>query len=295
MNAPIDDKAFEEYLKGGSPVSQHYQALEGDEVPSELDREVLARAEAAVRSPVTKRTRKWQRWSVPVALAASTVLAVSIVLESGQQEAALTRAPSARPASAQSEVSQAESTTPPGVAAPTEPPRAEAAPSEDRATGPAMRDREVSALSESTEPAPTEAAEEPRPAPVAPALDVAAKRADTQSESDNIANASAPSASGRLEEESTRRNVQLTAQRQRSVVNSTPIDLQRMAAPMAADSATASAEQKSAASIRDPQEWLRAIRELRAAGKAEEADREWKQFREAYPQHFVADDDPAIP
>jgi len=30
VNEPIDDKAFEEYLKRGSPVSQQYQALDSD-------------------------------------------------------------------------------------------------------------------------------------------------------------------------------------------------------------------------------------------------------------------------
>src|SRR5690606_807798 len=33
----------------------------------------------------------------------------------------------------------------------------------------------------------------------------------------------------------------------------------------------------------DPEEWLREIRELRAAGKTEDADREWKAFRETFP------------
>jgi hypothetical protein len=48
------------------------------------------------------------------------------------------------------------------------------------------------------------------------------------------------------------------------------------------------------AKARDPEDWLRDIRELRAAGKIDEADREWKAFREAFPDYEIADDDPAI-
>jgi hypothetical protein len=41
----------------------------------------------------------------------------------------------------------------------------------------------------------------------------------------------------------------------------------------------------------DPAKWLAEIRELRRAGKVEEADRAWLQFRETFPKFPVADDD----
>jgi hypothetical protein len=41
----------------------------------------------------------------------------------------------------------------------------------------------------------------------------------------------------------------------------------------------------------DPEEWLEDIRELRRAGKTADADREWRLFREAFPDFEVADDD----
>jgi hypothetical protein len=41
----------------------------------------------------------------------------------------------------------------------------------------------------------------------------------------------------------------------------------------------------------DPEKWLAEIRDLRRAGKANDADREWKLFREAFPDFRVADDD----
>jgi hypothetical protein len=41
----------------------------------------------------------------------------------------------------------------------------------------------------------------------------------------------------------------------------------------------------------DPQKWLESIRELRRAGKVEEADRAWQEFHKAFPNFPVADDD----
>jgi hypothetical protein len=41
----------------------------------------------------------------------------------------------------------------------------------------------------------------------------------------------------------------------------------------------------------DPQKWLESIRELRRAGKAEEADRAWQDFDKAFPNFPVADGD----
>ncbi len=41
----------------------------------------------------------------------------------------------------------------------------------------------------------------------------------------------------------------------------------------------------------DPEKWLERIRDLRRAGKAVEADRAWQQFRTAFPDFPVANDD----
>jgi len=46
---------------------------------------------------------------------------------------------------------------------------------------------------------------------------------------------------------------------------------------------------------RDPAEWLAEIRKLREAGRNEDADREWHDFREMFPRYEVAPDDPARP
>jgi hypothetical protein len=49
-----------------------------------VDRLVMQRAHAAVTRP--SRSQTWRRWSVPVALAASVVLAVAILLETGVRQ-----------------------------------------------------------------------------------------------------------------------------------------------------------------------------------------------------------------
>ena len=45
----------------------------------------------------------------------------------------------------------------------------------------------------------------------------------------------------------------------------------------------------------NPEQWLRHIRELRADGKQREADREWRNFIEAYPNYEVGEADAARP
>lgn len=91
MSEPTDnrlpDEALDDYLKGDSSVSRQYRQLHGAEVPAELDRLVLRQAEDAVKARSAKQ-RTWMRWSAPLALAASAVLVVSIVIQPGVQEKA---------------------------------------------------------------------------------------------------------------------------------------------------------------------------------------------------------------
>ena len=86
MSDPIDIKALDEYLKGGSDISQRYRELGREDVPPELDRRVLEEARAAVAGGGAARSRSWLRWSAPVALAASVVLVVAVVIESPVQD-----------------------------------------------------------------------------------------------------------------------------------------------------------------------------------------------------------------
>jgi len=85
VSDPIDIKALDEYLKGDSDISRTFRELGGEDVPPELDRRVLNEARAAVASGGGARSRSWLRWSAPLALAASVVLVVTVVIESGVQ------------------------------------------------------------------------------------------------------------------------------------------------------------------------------------------------------------------
>ena len=101
MSDPIDIKALDEYLKGGSDIAQRYRDLGREDVPPELDRRVLDEARAAVASGGGGRSRSWLRWGAPAALAASVVLAVTVVIEMGPQNDAsfVTQPASVDPAS----------------------------------------------------------------------------------------------------------------------------------------------------------------------------------------------------
>jgi hypothetical protein len=92
-----DEQQLEEYLRGGSDVSRQYGQLRSADVPAELDRLVLRQAQEAVKARPAK-SRTWMRWTGPLALAASAVLVVSIVIESGVHQEAKLAAPASEPA-----------------------------------------------------------------------------------------------------------------------------------------------------------------------------------------------------
>lgn len=102
MSEPIDDKAFEEYLGRESQLSKRYRALGSDEVPAQLDGLILAQAREAVAArPASSRKKPaWMRWTPPLALAASMVLVISIVIESGTRHEVTMRDMATMPQSA---------------------------------------------------------------------------------------------------------------------------------------------------------------------------------------------------
>ena len=69
--------------------------LDADDVPPTLDAAVMAQARAAVTTPAKSKQRApaWLRWGSPLALAASAVLIVAIVLEVGVQDEVRVPAP----------------------------------------------------------------------------------------------------------------------------------------------------------------------------------------------------------
>jgi hypothetical protein len=323
----IDDKALEEYLKGGSPVSRRYREIEAAGVPPELDLRVLSEARSAVAGKRVAKSRAWLRWGAPLALAASAVLVVSIVIESGVQKGAMLSAPEPRSevsAEAQAgareklqdqrqpekksdelrrdvasdmvmlqEVAQ--------VASPP-PPMAIASPVQDTTRVKAEQPGSESSARPVEQVVVTR--ESPRPAMMTSQSAIVAVEQETAPpETESVAPADAPPAyapAARTEPQrrTERRSasveeVVLTAQRRPTarVRNAGP----RGTVPMSGRTGSAAdeADLDEAQSTTDPQRWLEEIRELRNQGKSREADREWRRFRDAFPDFPVAETDAA--
>jgi hypothetical protein len=95
-NQELNDEEFNEYLGRESQVSQHYRELLDRSVPPLLEQRILqqARTARAARKPATPR---WLQWGAPLAVAASALLAVTILLRSTPDDLAL-KAPATQPA-----------------------------------------------------------------------------------------------------------------------------------------------------------------------------------------------------
>lgn len=310
MSEPTDIKALDEYLKGGSDVSQRYRELGRDEVSAELDRRVLAAARDAIAGEGAKRSRSWLRWSAPVALAASVVLVVTVVLERGVQDQTVVvpQAANVRPvrsdgvsddkaANAVEERKLAKEPAPvyvqtipdsvraamPEVTVPFEPAPAESLTKAEAeppvvplppvvAETQAQRDQALAGSVATVQPQP--AAAPPEPAVVG---QISATKSLERGEAEADSSADVPEAA--VSGSRTRRATGRTAGPRNTISGS---------ALSGSESRPATDEPGQHS---DPQAWLEDIREMRRAGKTAEADREWERFREAFPDFHVEDDD----
>jgi hypothetical protein len=328
VSDPIDIKALDEYLKGGSDISRRYREMSGEDVPPpELDRRVLDEARAAVASGGGGRSRSWLRWSAPLALAASVVLVVTVVIESGVQNDAsfATQQVAADKARVEQQRQLAESKLrdevaqqqpqqerqvrftpePPAAMAPqapaVPPPAAAAAAAlakteSERANSAASEEVRVHAkalLRDQSEratpvtvvnsetidsPAPQMAAEQPSFAGSVAPVSAHKEAAPAPAEADAAEDLSSVTITGNIRARRTGRTAGPRATMPGSALSS--------------ETRPAADEDAERADLRsDPQKWLEQIRELRRAGKAEEADRAWEQFHKAFPNFPVADDD----
>jgi hypothetical protein len=322
VSDPIDIKALDEYLKGDSDISQRYRELGREDVPLDLDRRVLAEARAAVAGGGAARSRSWLRWSAPVALAASVVLVVAVVIESPVQDATLAIQPASKdsyepsaadeyqpreesaearqrepepqiiteqpPAAAPSAVRPA--APPPASAAKAEAKRADRAPvveevvvNAEASRAPSFATSPVAVDSVAVDSAEAQLAAE-RPAPVMRTQSTSARNEVDRAAGLEDSPAKA-SAANELQE------VAVTGTRQRRSAG-------RTAGPRNTISGTAfetrpAADADADAEQSDPAKWLDEIRDLRRAGKTAEADAAWERFREAFPDFPVAQDDVA--
>jgi hypothetical protein len=306
VSDPIDIKALDEYLKGGSDISQRYRELGREDVPPELDRRVLDEARAAVANVKGGRSRSWLRWSAPVALAASLVLVVTVVIESGVQN----------DASFATKVMQEKAAEPqfvPEAPAPVVLQVPPAAAPEEILARSVQADKRTKMEAERSDNAAREEVRAEAKGMRDQALVTSPAAIDTMnvdSPESQLANsqpppspafAGAPSArpaSSRAEVDSTVAKVPADSE-ELSEVSSTSTSRARRAGrtagprstiPSALSTETRPAVDEDAVES-DPAKWLEQIRDLRRASKVDEADRAWLRFREAYPDFPVASDD----
>jgi hypothetical protein len=320
--AMVDEQQLEEYLKGDSSVSRQYRRLEDAEVPAELDRLVLRQAAQAVKSRSTGRPA-WLRWTAPLAIAASAVLALSIVIQTGLRDDTVT------------------AVTAPQFSEPLRQALRDDSPEMERDLAQSKQSQERSAdevmpMAAAREPdLPTVAAAVPAPPP--PQIDVPVREVPpvvaatsarpprptpTMTSPTIQSHRAAPAAAvppgaqrRRASERSVEQSMEIAARELQAMASE--VEAARRAeqqnAAIADDVARARMEEAAAAAAKaysrdvpaaapaaprsysDPEAWLKDIRELRKANKQEEADREWMRFREAFPDHEVAQTDLARP
>lgn len=320
-----DDRQLDEYLKGDSSVSRQYRQLHGAEVPADLDRLVLRQAEDAVKHGASRSRPAWVRWTAPLAVAASAVLVVSIVMETGvRDETAVLHAPqptmqtrerglvekdaeeaidSAGAASEAAEMAIEERLVDraPVSEVPAEP-RQEIAPvapppvrlempappvmhsSEQVAAAappapPAAEAQQATASTNDRPPPFVESRPPPPPvaAPAAPAIMPARSVSRAAEDAARVLGASS------LEEEARKSAAADEAKRE----DEGSARRNAYAREVSADMPGPEYE------YTDPEAWLRDIRELRKENKQDQADREWRRFRNAFPDYEVAETDSA--
>jgi hypothetical protein len=206
MTDPERDPEFEAYLRRRSMLPNRQRATENLEPPHDLDDIVLRKARQAIQSPQQLPVYRAPRWALPVALAATILVCLSIVLNvslNGNKagEKLLPFAPGATGEQQLREVPKDAASPAPAVPSPAPPAAAAAAPSFSRsskaapsAVGPPASGRgEEDQKAAAPQPSMptyasaitgriTDAAPAPRPAPGAP-LEQAARDATQDPES----------------------------------------------------------------------------------------------------------------
>jgi hypothetical protein len=323
VSDPIDIKALDEYLKGNSDISRRYREIGSEDVPPELDRRVLDEARAAVAGG--GRVRSWLRWSAPLAVAASVVLVVTVVIESGVQNDAsfATKQVAADKALAEQLQQAAEyklqeqvaqqpqperqrefAPEPPAVMAPQAPaaPAPAAAPPASLAKAETARLNTVAPTEEVTVAAKMRSqVEMTTPVTVVNSETIDSSARQVAAEQPSLAGSVAPvparkeaaAAPAEADSADDLSSVSVAGNTRARRAGRTAGPRATMSgSALATESRPAADEDAERADLRsDPQKWLEEIRELRRAGKVEEADRGWEQFHKAFPNFPVADDD----
>jgi hypothetical protein len=322
----MDDTALNEYLRRDSVVSQRYRQLDATDVPATLDRAILSQAKAAVADKKISRLRGVTRWSAPLAVAASIVLVVSIMLQPSMQselakapasptssaDDAFGYAPRKAPAEKQEESTRADRPAPSPQAPVMIIPSRDLSgahdvddsglPLQPQVEKSVLREFEARTRRQSADelqrmqaPQPPAATPPPAAAPAPEQVAVTAMRMQAQQ---NTQAAPVTIESAAVADESTRAARSKRSEPDLSEVVVTGTSIQPAPSVSAGPRGSVSRARagfEQSVDKNDPHAWLDYIRELREAGKANRADTEWRRFRTRYPDFVVPDDDSARP
>lgn len=272
MSAPDNDDDLNSFLERRTALPPSLAAVtkgaaDIDGPPPEIDQKVFAIAREAVRDSTVTPIRRRPRWVVPAALAATLVLAFSIVMrmdlpigdrvttfDAAQSPAMQTESAPARVPSSEN-AGQGRDTATASTAADSASPAAAAMPAPEAQTdvAPPLRPETERSRTAATAKhvAPTYEAKAYAPPPPAPAS-AAASRDEREQQA---------SSSG------------------------TDLQAAQQVAPAPSSVAANKRSVLKAELPRDPNTWYQAIRQLRREGKTTEADREWTAFHEAFPDY----------
>lgn len=249
-------------------VSRLYQTHPSAEPPAALDAAILAAARQALVPP---RRPWWQRLQIPVAVAATGMLAVMLTLTMQRNPQKNDYPPASAP-----ETAPAAPTNPASL-----PPAArEQAESKPATTAAPRRQPHAPAKEAHSDRAPAAKAEAVPPATPATASAYIAPPAKLAAPPQEApAAAAAPSPAPGLAD---------TAARNEPTRSAESMEKRAPATPAAA--APAPQQLRARAIARSPDDWLAEIRKLREQGQQEAAAREWEAFRKAYPDIPLPED-----
>jgi hypothetical protein len=231
-------------------LSRLYREAEAAAPPEALDRAILAASRAAL-APARRRAR-WQAWTLPMGVAATLVLTVTLTLMvQREQEPPLGEAPPLPRAPAAVPLERAE----PGADLPA---KAAAPPGAKREA--VRREAEAPLAAPAPPPAASRPASQPAaveqkalPAPVPEAV--------------GAADPARPAA----------------ATRRQSAPAADAVEMRAKSAPLRKEAA-------GAAAARTPEQWLEEIRQLKTQGREKEAAEALAEFRQAYPDYRLPED-----
>jgi hypothetical protein len=300
MSTPDRDEEFEAFLARRSLLPRALAEHEDAEPPPEVDRSVLYEAQAAVNAAPARKSFRNNRWPVPVALAATVLISLAIVIQVQRPSSETPMA--ARVQERTSTQSDIADEPEPDVGALSDSPERFAkasAPAESRAliaSANELRRLEEERADEAAEDASTGVSAQSRREAYAAAPPPSA--ADADASADGAPPAPAPV----LADAARARDIaaaesdggasdSVAAARDRSAADSAGATGARGAsdavAAIEAENGKAAAPAAAASAERDPKAWLERIAKLRAEGRHAQADREFKAFVKRYPDYVT--------